>query len=343
MKCVAGKLKAWLQRFVGGHKEMQEMKKGLFIGINDYQFINPLGGCINDAIAMASVLERHGSGSPNFSNKVLTTPDINLSKKALERQIRELFSGEAGVALLYFAGHGHFDTSIDEGTLLPQDFEADGDGIRISDILRWAGDAKSIQNKIIILDCCQAGAAGESRQLRGGDSVLGEGVTILTACKKDQTADETNGHGIFTRLLLQGLYGGGANVLGKISPGALYSFVDGALGPWDQRPVFKTNVSSFCALKEMEPLIPLDTLRKLAEWFPEPESTYSLTPAHEPTEETFDEALGEIFAQLQKCNRHSLVEPVDEEHMYYAAVKSTGCRLTAMGAYYRQLAMEGRI
>jgi hypothetical protein len=27
--------------------------------------------------------------------------------------------------------------------------------------------------------------------------------------------------------------------------------------------------------------------------------------------------------------------------MYYAALNSTGCRLTALGAYYRELAIKG--
>jgi hypothetical protein len=29
--------------------------------------------------------------------------------------------------------------------------------------------------------------------------------------------------------------------------------------------------------------------------------------------------------------------------MYYAAMNSTGCRLTALGGHYRRLASEGRI
>lgn len=79
----------------------------------------------------------------------------------------------------------------------------------------------------------------------------------------------------------------------------------------------------------------------MPEWFPEPEYVYPLTPAHEPEHSSYDPELGKVFAQLQKCNRHSLVEPVDAEHMYFAAIKSTGCRLTALGAYYRELALKG--
>lgn len=161
------------------------MRKGLFIGINHYAHVAPLSGCNNDAMAMASVLERHANGRPNFSSKVLTSSEENLTLKHMKQQIQSLFSGDCDVALLYFAGHGQFDNSIDEGLLIPQDYQPGGDGIRISDILLWADQASQIKNKIIILDCCQAGAAGAMRNLRGGSSVIGEGMTILTACKKN--------------------------------------------------------------------------------------------------------------------------------------------------------------
>ncbi|MFT6449549.1 MAG: hypothetical protein ACJAW8_001915 [Oleispira sp.] len=320
------------------------MRKGLFIGINHYEHINSLSGCENDAIEMASILSAHASGSPNFHRNVLTSSDQVVSKKKITSEIKNLFSGESDVALLYFAGHGHFDDNVDEGSLIPQNFEDAEDGLRISDILFWASKATGIKNKIIILDCCQAGSAGQNSQMKGNPSLLADGMTILTACKKDEYAQEKGGHGVFTGLLIQALQGGAADVLGNITPGSMYAFVDSALGPWQQRPVFKTNVSSFISLKEMAPKVSLDTLRNLPKWFPEAESMYSLDPSYEPDEKgVFDEEKGKIFAQLQNCNRHSLVEPVDAEHMYYAAMNSTGCRLTVLGNYYRELAIGEKI
>lgn len=50
-----------------------------------------------------------------------------------------------------------------------------------------------------------------------------------------------------------------------------------------------------------------------------------------------------VFTELQLCNRHGLIAAVDTKHMYYAAINSTGCRLTALGAHYRKLAEMGRI
>ncbi len=339
MKFVTGLLKVLFQQFVVWRKG-KPMNKALFIGVNNYKNISSLHGCNNDAIEMSSVLRKHASGSPNFKNIVLTTAEDSVGKREMEESIQKLFSGTCDVALFYFAGHGSFDKNLHEGMIIPQDYKIPSDGVRVSDILTWAANATEIKNKVIILDCCEAGGAGESHQLRGGSSVISDGVTILTSCRKDEYAQEISGHGVFTRLLIQALQGGAANILGHVTPGSLYSFVDNALGPWEQRPIFKTNISEFISLKEHAPLVPLETLRQLPNWFPEAEFEFPLTPAHEPEHDEFDPKLGEVFAQLQKCNRHSLIEPVDAEHMYFAAINSKSCRLTALGSYYRDLAIK---
>ena len=41
------------------------MRKALVVGIDEYP-ICALRGCVNDANAIASILERNGDGSPNF-------------------------------------------------------------------------------------------------------------------------------------------------------------------------------------------------------------------------------------------------------------------------------------
>ncbi|MGN4668512.1 hypothetical protein ACTFRP_22585 [Bacillus cereus group sp. MYBK234-1] len=51
----------------------------------------------------------------------------------------------------------------------------------------------------------------------------------------------------------------------------------------------------------------------------------------------------EIFSYLQKMVRVGLVIPVDKEHMYYAAMNSKSCRLTAMGYHYWKLANANKI
>lgn len=63
------------------------MRKGLFIGINNYNHVSKLSGCNNDAMAMASVLERHASDRPNFSNKVVTSSEEEVSLTTTRRAV----------------------------------------------------------------------------------------------------------------------------------------------------------------------------------------------------------------------------------------------------------------
>ncbi|MBF4312949.1 caspase family protein, partial [Vibrio anguillarum] len=81
------------------------MKKALIIGINDYPN-SPLGGCVNDANTLATVLESNGDGSPNFSVRKITCPSTNITRSVLREAIEQLFSGDCDMALLYFSGHG---------------------------------------------------------------------------------------------------------------------------------------------------------------------------------------------------------------------------------------------
>ena len=50
-----------------------------------------------------------------------------------------------------------------------------------------------------------------------------------------------------------------------------------------------------------------------------------------------------VFSDLQKLEGVGLVVPVGEEHMYYAAMNSKACELTAVGKQYWRLVKEGRI
>jgi len=332
------------------------VRKALIIGVNDYDNIGSLNWCENDAVGMEQALERNADGNPNFSVQLLTTNNpMGVRGMQTRQKIRELFQGDADVALFYFAGHGSFSEDMSEGILCLQDYHPhDENGfIRISDILKYANESK-IKNKIIILDSCHSGAAGEDRNAKENTSTIGDGVTILTACTKKEYANESqmDQHGLFTGLLLEGLTGGASNILGQVTPGSLYSFIDNALNVWEQRPVFKTNVSKFISLRQNNPLVDPNILRKLPQWFETPGSIFPLDPSFEPDRKNvadelkhlpIDEGNAAIFKDLQKCNRHGLVVPHEAEHMFFAAMSSTGCRLTALGEYYRKICIKGQI
>ena len=329
------------------------MKKALIIGIDDYP-TSPLKGCVNDAVAVANTLERNGDGAPNFSVKLLTSNEINVDTVVISEAISELFQGDATTVVFYFAGHGIINPDTNAGYIVSQNATKGAWGISLSEILGLANSAyPKIKSTVIILDSCHSGFMGEIPEI-GNDQVaaIGTGVTILTACHRDQTAGETGGQGIFTDILLDGLGGSSADICGRITPASLYAHIDQTLGPWEQRPVYKANVQSFVTLREVSPKIPLDSLRSLPELFPNATSIFSLDPSFEPDRENVPEEYRnipvneenvKIFKALQLCNRHGLVIPVDAEHMYYAAINSTGCKLTSLGAHFRKLAEMKRI
>src|SRR6185312_323387 len=107
-------------------------------------------------------------------------------------------------------------------------------------------------------------------------------VTILTASTAEQYAMEENGSGLFTGLLVDALNGAAANLVGDITPGSVYAHIDQSLGPWAQRPVFKTNVKRFVSLRRTEPPIALRDLRALTTYFPTANHQYPLDPSYEP-------------------------------------------------------------
>lgn len=321
------------------------MKKALIIGIDNYGGNSNLSGCVNDAIEVAKVLKTHKNEDPNYAVSLIE--DIQ-SKDLLHEQINDLFSGNCDAALLYFSGHGHVDKS-GLASLVTPDMSSGSMGISMDNILLWANQS-SIKNKVIILDCCFAGNMG-SFSGDGTTTRLNDGVTILTASKADEVSMEVNGHGIFTSLLISALEGGASDLLGNVTPGSVYSYIDKALGPWQQRPVFKSNVSTFDIIRKVSPLIDVKLLRELPEIF-ENGNDFNLDPSFEDTNTKelkhqiikpyANEENVKLFKKLQKLTSNGLVRPVGEEHMYYAALNNKKCELTPLGKYYLQLAKENK-
>lgn len=314
------------------------MKKALVIGIDEYG-ASSLSGCINDASAFANTIEKNGDGSPNFDVKLKT--DI-ATKSELMTLIKNLFSGDDDIALLYFSGHGHIDSA--GGYLVTPDYQPNDEGVPMDKILSIANSSKA-KDKIIILDCCYSGAFGSPSN--NGNTTLTqiiEGVVVLTASRDSQTALEVNGHGVFTSLLIDALQGGAADLRGHITPGSVYAYIDQALGPWDQRPVFKTNVTRFTSLRTINPPVPTVVLRKITDYFISAQEEFKLDPTYEDTnKDVADPDHVIIFKNLQKFQSVGLVVPVDEEYMYYAAQNSKSCKLTALGYHYWRLVKDGKI
>ncbi|MCX5512441.1 peptidase C14 [Kaistia algarum] len=313
------------------------MRKALVVGINDYDSIASLHGCVNDAYDIKAMLERHADGSVNFGVHILTSSTEHVTRSRLRDSIRELFDGDSDVAALYFAGHGYIDPT--GGYICASDTMSGDDGIALSDIMTFAVKSKA-RNKFIILDSCHSGGIAQNAVVPNV-SELSDGMTILTASTAEQYASEQNGSGVFTSLLVDALGGAAANLVGAVTPGGVYAHIDQSLGPWAQRPMFKTNVKSFVSLRQVQPPLELRDLRMIAGFFPASGFEFKLDPSYEPESHDPDPDKNAIFSVLQKFNRVNLLVPVGAPHMYHAAMESKSVRLTALGEHYRRLVEKG--
>ena len=325
------------------------MRKALIVGIDHYTNVSALHGCVNDSFAIKSMLDRHADGSVNFGVKHLTTAGLSASveRDELRQAIESLFAGDGEVALFYFAGHGHIEAT--GGYLCSSDVKTGNDGVPLAEIMTMANQSK-IQNRVIILDSCHSGVAGGSA-LQQKVAEISDGVTILTASTAEQYATEENGAGVFTSLFVDALGGAAANLVGDVTPGGIYAHVDQSLGPWAQRPVFKTNVKRFVSLRKVQPSLELAELRRISEFFPTTGFQFQLDPTYEPERHDSwattpqgipapDPDHNAIFKILQKYNRVGLVVPEGAPHMWHAAMESKTVRLTALGEHYRRLAAK---
>ena len=315
------------------------MRRALVVGIDDYPQ-SPLGGCVNDANSVAEILATHGSGSPNFDIRLLSSPPFSVTRSDLREAVDQLFATDCDIALLYFSGHGFVRSG--DGCIVTNDAESYDEGISMTDILAYANKSPA-RNRVIILDCCYSGQMGTPAITHAGVAQLAEGLTVLTASRATEVAMERAGGGVFTNLVLSALGGGAADLRGHITPGSVYAYVDQALGAWDQRPIFKTNVAQFSSLRDIEPQVPLETLRQLITYFPAPDVEHNLDPTYEFDEPNHNPENVRVFKDLQKMEGVGLVVPVGEEHMYYAAMHSKSCRLTALGTHYWRLANENKL
>ena len=338
------------------------MRKAVFVGIDYYAGGNTLHGCVNDAVSMYKALEFHHDLTRNFQSRVLLAETVRLengsemplsmiNRDQLSASIDWVFDGGTDsfldIALFYFSGHG---SVVDgKGYLCPSDYRGKSSGVPMSELIAAAAKSKA-RNKIIILDCCHSGATGASEFSRELSN-LPEDTVVMAGCTKEGYSQEKNGSGVYTQLFVEALNGEGSNIMGEVTPGSVYAYIDKSLGAFDQRPVFKANVKSFISLKKNKPLIDMVELRRLTEFFEEVDSEYPLDPSFEEDKKNLPEGADaeknedneELFKILRRYWQNGLLVPCKEEYMYWAAINSDKLRLTAMGRHYWKMLRNGVI
>ena len=323
------------------------MRKALIVGIDHYDQIQSLSGAVNDAYSVKAALERNADGTVNFAQPRLMTatgPGTAVSRTELREAVEELFRDDAEISLFYFSGHGYIDGA--GGYLCASDCASGHDGLSLNEVLAFT-NSSSAKNKVIILDSCHSGVAGSS-PVAAQVAEIKEGVTLLTASTAEQYAMETGGSGVFTSLLVDALNGTAANLVGEVTPGSVYAHIDQSLGPWAQRPVFKTNIKKFVSLRRADAAIELADLQKLTTLFGDLTTRLPLDPSYEPERSGAEDASvpppdpanNADFAVLQALVKVNLVRPVGAPHMWHAAMNSKACELTALGQHYWRLAKQ---
>ena len=232
------------------------MRRALIIGIDDYDAADGLTACCMDAKSMAALLSANEDGSENFQCVTLlsgVTADDRITPRperaVIKHYAAKLLAPGCDLALFYFAGHGVIEDS--GGYLLACDSVDADDSLAMRDLIALA-NRSSVREILFILDCCHAGALGASPEL-GELALLRCGVTILSASMSSQPALSSGGHGVFTQLLCAALSGEAADSRGRVTSASVYTFVDGALSWWQQRPVYKAHISNLSTLRRCRP------------------------------------------------------------------------------------------
>jgi uncharacterized caspase-like protein len=317
------------------------VKRALLVGIDDYDTFSPLGGCVNDVVALTPLLAKHEDASPNFDCQSRTSNTSRITRDALVSDVAGLLGPGADLALLYFAGHGAQEAN--DVTLVTADGTRPSPGVKLSDLLGRVQES-DVREIIIILDCCFSGGAGSVPQLGTAAAALRPGLSMLTASRGDQVSAETpSGRGLFSTYLGGALEGGAADVLGNVTLAGLYAYLTESFGAWEQRPTLKANVDRLHELRRCGPAVSREDLRRLPQLFDPGDSDLPLDSSYEATAEPRDEQREADFAVLQRCRAAKLVEPVDADHLYFAAMNGTACRLTPLGRHYRHMAAQGRV
>lgn len=330
------------------------MRRALLVGIDAYGF-GRLEGCVADAVALADILSTHADGSPNWRTEVMQGSDGDppVTRDDLRNGLSQLFNNVRDADLLFFfAGHG--GQTPWGADLVTQDATENSLGVSMNDLITLANDSPA-RSVTLILDCCFSGDVGALPGLQSAavaepfrltKTVLRENVTVMAASRSTETSAEAQGHGAFTRVLLDGLEGGATDHRGKITALSLYGYISNAFDAWQQRPILKANLTEPLVLRVGPPWLDVELLRQLPQHFPTPDARVQLTPAHEgegrPLARTEDGTPEQQqFDYMGRLRNANLVTTDERRDHYWVAMESGYVYLTSLGQYFWRLADRG--
>lgn len=303
-------------------------RRALLVGIDDYDNMNPLKYCVRDVEALRPLLAFHELDRyPNYHVRTLTSDKERVTRARLYKECEELFTFDDTV-LFYFSGHSLQARQGHDGWLVTQDGSTGTPGLAYYELLNMANRSPA-SSALLIIDSCYSGELGRAPDLPQQYIRIDEGVTILSASRSYETAleDGKNGQGVFTQLLIEGLEGAAADLRGRINAASLYAHVSGGLGPWDQRPTYKCNVTHQRTVRRFGPLVKEEDLQRIPE--------------------IFTRSSDEIPQDDQRMDRHQAVIERLHKARLVDSIKDTGgvrsgIRLTCLGRSFWNRALRFR-
>jgi eukaryotic-like serine/threonine-protein kinase len=205
------------------------IKKALIVGIDKYEHMPTLNGCVNDANEMERVLS-----SESCEFRVVSLINEQATRAEFRSRVKWALS-EADFSIIYFAGHG-----------IKTDFSAhlvcwdgdDQDGVEVDSIQKAIVSlSNEHQTVILILDCCHSGASpmtgltgATPLSMQDLPIVRGRGRVLLAACTSDQNANETTDdsgspRGKFSYHLIRAIEGYASNEENVVTLSAVYDYV----------------------------------------------------------------------------------------------------------------------
>jgi len=321
------------------------MRRALLVGIDKYdsEKLPSMTGCVSDAIAMRDMLQVNEDGSPNYSCKLLvSSAGERVTSKAMRSHLHKLFDDYSGDILFYFSGQGALVRG--SGVLATQEGVPEDLGLSMDELVAIVNGSNA-RSALIIIDCCNTlhPTDLDSGVAEQGQFPLREGRTILAAASSAEQAFESAGHGSFTRLVLAAISGGAADILGRVSAASIYGYVEQFLGYWGQRPMYSSHADRLPPVRLCRPVLPEALLRDLPSLFSKPESIFRIDSSYEFTSPEAEPRKVAIFDKFRMFRNAGLVETVEGEDLYFAAMKAGRVRLTLLGQLYWKLAEMRRI
>ena len=189
----------------------------VIIGIDEYrnERVPKLRYAVNDALSMERVLLALGFQR----SRIITLLDQEATKSKIEAVLGDdlrIKVKKDDRILIFFAGHGKTEQrpriGEEEGYLMPVDGDPSrtfSTAISMSSI-RSISDRLNAKHILFVVDACYSGYAMFNRSIQQDlleEMIKKPAIQILTAGRQEDQAQERNGHGVFTDVLLRGLTG----------------------------------------------------------------------------------------------------------------------------------------